>query len=161
MSTAPKLPSDARSPGALRPGRLDDLDTLYRLDQACYSREIAYSHAELREYLSHPRARTWVVEESQTLVGFIIVEQLRGSHGHIITLDVREDHRRCGFGGRLLASAEAWLRSQQVRRITLETATNNQAAIAFWIRSGYEPKDILPGYYLGRQDAYRCEKELA
>ena len=47
-----------------------------------------------------------------------------------------------------------------VRRITLETATSNQAAVAFWQRHGYRYEGLLRGYYLGRLDAYWMVKQL-
>jgi len=78
----------------------------------------------------------------------------------VITLDVRADRRRHGIGRALLDTAEVWLAAQGVRRVRLETAVDNQAALVFWQQAGYEVKGTLPGYYLDRDDAYRMEKEL-
>ena len=138
----------------------EDLEGLYRLDQSCYPPGIAYSRYALREFLSAPGARAWVAEEEETLVAFIIVRQTGGARGHIITLDVREDRRRRGIGTELLRAAEAWLAAQGVKRIRLETATDNAAAVTFWQRAGYATVAHLPRYYLAQQDAYRMEKDL-
>ncbi|OFV81428.1 MAG: hypothetical protein A3D93_01805 [Acidobacteria bacterium RIFCSPHIGHO2_12_FULL_67_30] len=137
-----------------------DFDAAYRLDQTCYPPGIAYSRYALREFLSAPGARAWVAEEEETLVAFIIVRQTGGARGHIITLDVREDRRRRGIGTELLRAAEAWLAAQGVKRVRLETATDNAAALAFWQRAGYATVAHLPRYYLAQQDAYRMEKDL-
>jgi len=139
----------------------EDLEGLYRLDQSCYPPGIAYSRYALREFLGAPGARAWVAEETETLVGFVIVQRIGRDRGHVITLDVREDQRRRGIGTKLLTIGEEWLARQGVRRVRLETAVNNEPAVAFWQKAGYEVTGRLPRYYLDRDDAYRMEKELA
>ncbi len=137
-----------------------DFEAAYRLDQSCYPPGIAYSRFALAAFLAEPGARAWVAEEDGRLVGFVIVRRLRGRRGHVITLDVREEHRRRGVGRALLETAERWLAEQGVRQVRLETAVENPA-VAFWQRMGYETSGVLSRYYLGRQDAYRMEKQLA
>ncbi|MGH9787657.1 MAG: GNAT family N-acetyltransferase [Candidatus Acidiferrales bacterium] len=144
----------------VRSYRPEDFEAIYRLDQGCYPPGIAYSRYALGEFLSLPGARAWVAEEEERLVAFIIARHVSRRHGHIITLDVREDRRRRGVGTTLLATAEEWLRSLGVTRVRLETAVDNAAAVAFWQKTGYTIIGRLPGYYLGRIDALRMEKEL-
>ena len=151
----------------IREFQREDFESAYRLDQSCYEPGIAYSRFALAEFLSLPGAAAWVSEEESQLApptaglsGFIIVRQMGRGRGHVITLDVREEKRRRGVGSRLLATAEDWLRKRGVRRVRLETAVTNEAALAFWQRAGFEATAVLPRYYLGREDAYRMEKEL-
>jgi ribosomal-protein-alanine N-acetyltransferase len=92
-------------------------------------------------------------------VGFIIAEA-EGSEGHIITLDVVAEHRRAGVGTALLGEIEQRLARHGVRKVGLETAINNEAGIAFWLRHGYRGNGVIPGYYLGRTDAHRMGKDL-
>lgn len=145
-----------------------DFEAAYRLDQACYPPGIAYSRYALREFFSLPGTAAWVAEEEEEppppkagLVGFVIVRPVGSRRGHVITLDVRADRRRRGIGRTLLATAETWLRAQGVRRVRLETAVENPTAVAFWRQAGYQVQGVLPRYYLGRDDAYQMEKELA
>lgn len=145
----------------------EDFEAAYRLDQACYPPGIAYSRYALQEFLGAPGARAWVAEEQEelapvqsALVGFVIVRQVGRDRGHVITLDVREDRRRRGIGTTLLKTAEDWLARQGVQRVRLETAVENQAAVAFWQRAGYQVRRVLPRYYLDRDDAYWMEKSL-
>lgn len=152
----------------MREFQAEDFEAVYRLDQACYPPGIAYSRTALREFLSEPGARAWVAEEEgplapreSGLVGFIIVRRVGAERGHVITLDVRADRRRRGLGRKLYETAEAWLAEQGVRRVRLETAVENAAAVAFWQKTGYEIVGLLPRYYLERINAYRMEKELA
>lgn len=138
-----------------------DFEAAYRLDQACYPPGIAYSRYALGEFLREAGARAWVAEDETGLVGFVIVRKLGRERGHVITLDVREDRRRQGMGRELLGAAEAWLASEGVRRVRLETAVENKPAVAFWQQAGYVILGVLPRYYLDRDDAYRMEKELS
>jgi ribosomal-protein-alanine N-acetyltransferase len=137
-----------------------DFEAIYQLDQSCYPPGIAYSRYALGEFLSLPGARAWVAEDEGKHIGFIIARQATRRHGHIITLDVREDRRRQGIGTALLRTAEDWLHGEGVTRVRLETAVDNPAAVAFWEKNSFVTVGVLPGYYLGRVDAYRMEKEL-
>jgi ribosomal-protein-alanine N-acetyltransferase len=144
----------------VREYRPRDFEAAWRLDQSCYPPGIAYSRYALGEFLTLPGARAWVAEDEGQLVAFIIARQVARRHGHIITLDVREDRRRQGMGTALLKTAEEWLRGEGVTRVRLETAVANRAAVAFWEKAGYVAVGVLPSYYLGRMDALRMEKEL-
>jgi len=42
----------------------------------------------------------------------------------------------------------------------LETATTNEAGIAFWERHGYRKEAVLKNYYSGRLDAFEMRKKL-
>ena len=140
-----------------------DLETLYEIDQACYPRGIAYSRRMLRWYLSQPEALCIVAQarraDDLAVLGFIIAEA-RAEEGYIVTIDVLEAHRRSGIGTALLRETERRLAKMGVRYIGLQTATNNQAGVAFWQRHGYRSSGVTRGYYLGRIDAYEMLKEL-
>ncbi len=71
-----------------------------------------------------------------------------------------ESHRRQGLGSALLAESEKNLALRGVRTILLETATDNEAGVAFWKRHGYRIEATLKRYYLQRIDAYEMRKIL-
>jgi ribosomal-protein-alanine N-acetyltransferase len=163
---------------ALRAYEPADFETLYVIDQACYPRGIAYSRRTLRGFLSEPDSWCLVAEPSipgnasaatgapkpaalaeHEIAGFLIAEA-EGAQAHIITIDVQAKYRRAGVGSLLLGELERQLHGRGVRRITLETATSNQGAVAFWQRHGYRYEGLLRGYYLGRLDAYWMVKQL-
>ena len=148
---------DAPVPVALRPYDPHDFAALYRLDQQCFPAGISYSRTMLKYFLKLPSADCLVAAEGSRIVGFILTEE-NPPLAHIITLDVAETHRRRGAGSLLLAESEGNLALRGVRTILLETATENQAAIAFWQRHGYRIEAVLKRYYLGRQDAYEMRK---
>jgi [ribosomal protein S18]-alanine N-acetyltransferase len=140
-----------------------DFEALYEIDQACYPRGIAYSRRMLRWYLSQ-RGSLCILAQApgaaeQAVVGFLIAHS-RGAEGHIVTIDVREARRRSGIGTALLQESERRLAEAGVRHVGLQTATNNEAGVAFWRRHGYRSSGVTRGYYLGRIDAYDMFKEL-
>ena len=55
--------------------------------------------------------------------------------GYLITMDVLPRYRRKGVAAALLAEAERRLAERDVREVWLETATDNEAAIAFWLEA--------------------------
>ena len=143
----------------LRPYEVRDFTALQRLDQACFPPGIAYSKTALRYFLNLAGAECLVAEQDGRIIGFLLAEQ--SDHlAHIITLDVAESARRQGVGSALLVRVEANLAARGVRAILLETATTNEAAIAFWRNHGYRTEATLKRYYLGRVDAYEMRKKL-
>ena len=137
-----------------------DFATLYKLDQACFPLGIAYSKTMLRYFLSQPGAECLVATDEQRIVGFILSEE-NPPLAHIVTLDVASSHRRQRVGSALLSESEANLVFRGVRTMLLETATTNEAGIAFWERHGYRKEAVLKNYYPGRLDAFEMRKKLA
>src|SRR5438445_1897902 len=86
-----------------------DFDTLWRIDQACFAPQLAYSRPELAFYMRRPGSFTLVAEAEgvpgNRTLGFIVAETRRKS-GHIITIDVVAEARRAGVGSALLRAAE-------------------------------------------------------
>jgi len=146
-------------PPTLRSYEPHEFAALYKLDQSCFPAGISYSKATLRYFLTLRSADCTVAEEGGRIVGFILSEE-NPPLAHIITLDVDAKHRRNGIGTALLETQEANLASRGVRSILLETAIDNEAAVAFWKRRGYRIEATLKRYYLGRIDAYEMRKIL-
>lgn len=140
-----------------------DFETLYEIDQACYPRGIAYSRRMLRWFLGQPGAFCIVAQakgdKAPAIIGFLIADH-RGEEGYIVTIDVLATQRRSGVGTALLSETESRLATMGVRYVGLQTATDNEAGVAFWQRHGYRSFGVARGYYLGRIDAYEMIKEL-
>jgi [ribosomal protein S18]-alanine N-acetyltransferase len=136
-----------------------DFSALYRLDQACFPAGISYSKTTLRYFLSLRSADCLVATEGNHIVGFILTEE-NPPLAHIISLDVVEKFRRQGIGSALLGESERNLALRGVRHVLLETATNNEAGVAFWQGHGYRIEATLKRYYLRKIDAYEMRKIL-
>ena len=144
---------------ALRGYEPHDFAALHRLDQSCFPGGISYSKTTLHYFLTIPSADCVVAADGARIAGFILTEE-NPPLAHIITLDVAETHRRQGVGSALLAESEKNLALRGVRTILIETAIENEAAVAFWKRHGYLIEAVLKRYYLGRLDAYEMRKIL-
>jgi ribosomal protein S18 acetylase RimI-like enzyme len=136
-----------------------DFAALYKLDQACFPPGIAYSKTMLRYFLAQDGAECLVATDGGKIVGFMLSEE-NPPLAHIITLDVAESHRRHGVGTALVVESEANLRFRGVRTVLLETATTNEAGIAFWEQHRYRKEAVLKNYYSGRLDAFEMRKKL-
>ncbi len=136
-----------------------DFAALHRLDQSCFPAGVCYSKTTLRYFLTISSADCVVAADGARVAGFILTEE-NPPLAHIITLDVAEAHRRHGVGSALLAESEKNLALRGVRSVLLETAIDNEAAVAFWKRHGYRTEAVLKRYYLARLDAYEMRKIL-
>ena len=117
----------------------------------------------LRWYLNQRGALCIVAEakaKTDTAVLGFIIAHASGEKGYIVTIDVLARHRRSGVGTALLLETERQLAAMGVRYVELQTATNNEAGVAFWERHGYRSSGVARGYYLGRIDAFEMLKEL-
>lgn len=153
-------PGVAPSSVQLRSYLTSDFETLYRIDQICFPKGISYGRFEMKVYLRARGSYCLLAEAGGNVAGFILAE-LAPDEGHIITLDVLEDYRRQGIGSLLLNAAEKEMISRGGKRMVLETATANKAAIALWEKHGYRQMGIMESYYGPGQDAFRMGKELA
>jgi len=143
----------------LRSYRASDFETLYRIDQVCFPEGIAYGRFEMKVYLRAEGSYCLLAETGGNVAGFILAE-LAPDEGHIITLDVLENYRRQGIGSLLLAAAEKEAASRGGKKMVLETATTNNAAIALWRKHGYRQVVTIEDYYGRGRDAFRMGKEL-
>jgi ribosomal-protein-alanine N-acetyltransferase len=150
----------------LRAFRSDDLETLYKIDQACFAPGISYPREELSRFINQRGSSTWVAEESGEIAGFLIAERQAQKVAHIVTIDVVDRWRRRGVGRLLMDAAELWAREQKLLLVYLETAENNIAAQAFYGARGYRKVDSVANYYSDGTSAwvmlkYLKEKEAA
>jgi ribosomal-protein-alanine N-acetyltransferase len=143
----------------LRSYRASDFETLYRIDRVCFPEGIAYGRFEMKVYLRTQGSYCLLAETGGNVAGFILAE-LAPDEGHIITLDVLEEYRRQGIGSILLEAAEKEAASRGVKRMVLETATTNKAAIALWKKHGYRETEVIESYYGHGRNAFKMQKQM-
>jgi ribosomal-protein-alanine N-acetyltransferase len=145
----------------IRRARTADFNTLLEIDAASFPGGVAYDAAELSYFMGLEGAETLVVEEPGGIVAFLIMEvhSTRRS-ATIVTLDVRETHRRSGYGTQLLSHAEDILINHGVEFYDLQVDVTNRAAIDFYKKHGFGKVRTLRNYYSNGNDAYLMVKEL-
>jgi [ribosomal protein S18]-alanine N-acetyltransferase len=143
----------------LRNYKPEDFDTLHEIDQLCYEDEVAYSKRELRAYLRFGGSECVVADADGAIAGFCISAR-QGERGYIVTIDVLPQFRRLHVGTVLLEQIERRLAESGVREVALETATDNDSAVAFWKKHGYRSRGVREGYYPNGRDAFSMVKRL-
>ena len=144
----------------LRAFRSEDLETLYKIDQACFPPGISYPREELRGFIGQRRSRTWIAEENGEVVGFLIAHRQAHNAAHIVTIDVVESWRRRHVGSLLMDAVEQWAREQTLLLVYLEAAENNAPAQSFYEARGYRKVDHLENYYADGASAWIMLKWL-
>lgn len=93
-------------------------------------------------------------ERPELIVGFVGVWMLP-DEAHIVTIAVRESHRRLGVGEMLLQESIELARDKSQSLITLEVRVSNTPAIELYRKYGFEEAGLRPRYYSdNREDAY-------
>jgi len=93
------------------------------------------------------------------IAGFCVTAH-QDDRGYIVTIDVLPQFRREHVGTKLLDEIERRLGANGVREVALETATDNDSAVAFWTKHGYRNRGIKKDYYPGGRDAFAMSKTL-
>lgn len=148
-------------PFMIRNFRPEDFETLWQIDQECFPPGIAYSRQELKVYIRRRGSFTLVAADSgeDEIAGFIVA--YGGLMSHIVTIDVIAGARRAGLGSQLLQAAEDRLREAGSKAVSLETAVDNAAALAFYKHHGYSVVSTWPRYYSNGVDALVMRKDLS
>lgn len=93
-------------------------------------------------------------ERPELITGFIGVWMLP-DEAHIVTIAVRDSHRRQGIGEMLLIAGLDLARERTQPLVTLEVRVSNDAAIRLYEKYGFEQVGLRPRYYSdNREDAY-------
>jgi ribosomal-protein-alanine N-acetyltransferase len=137
----------------------DDLDALWRLDQACFEPGVAYSKPELRFLLARPDTVALAADRDGSLSGFAVGHR-SGAKGHIVTVDVADSERRRGVGRTLLSETLRRLERAGAREIRLEVDPRNAAAIRLYESFGFHRGRELKGYYGRGRDGLEMRREL-
>ena len=93
-------------------------------------------------------------EPPELVVGFVGVWYGSGE-GHIVSIAVREEHRRQGLGELLLLGAVEMTVHREQQVVTLEVRVSNESAQSLYAKYGFAKMGIRRGYYSdNREDAH-------
>src|SRR5687767_500404 len=139
-----------------------DFPILLSIDQACFPEGIAYDSAELSYFMNREQAETIVLEEDGQIAAFLIIEirrlGRRRKAATMVTLDVRQEHRRKGHASTLLRRSIEILEGNGVRLYELQVDVHNASAIALYRKHGFEIARTIRNYYANGHDAYLMTK---
>lgn len=139
---------------SLRRMRLIDVDAVMEVERASFSSPWTESQIRAEVICRDTRSCPLVlVDGTDTIVGYFIVWNIAGEM-HLLSIAVHPDHRRKGYGRRMLATLLCWAERTAVSEIFLEVRQSNAAAQALYRSFGFATSGIRKGYYTdNREDA--------
>lgn len=149
----------------LRDYSSSDLGAIFALDVVCFAPPFRFSERAMRQFAEARNALTVIAEDdiAGQIAGFCIAhaEKVRnGLAAYIVTLDVAPEYRRRGLAREMVQTIEHRAVQAGCDAIELHVSVENEGAIAFYEREGYERSHIVKGFYgLGRH-AYVYRKPL-
>ena len=139
----------------IRPVRQDDVAEISLLEETSFNDPYpSYFLSELAR--DHPDTFL-VLTLNNEIVAYGVVDHWE-DHDHLISIAVRPDSRRKGFGERLLIELERRLSKE--RPLKLEVRQSNLAAIQLYSKRGFTKIGTAEGYYGDGEDAIIMEKRL-
>jgi ribosomal-protein-alanine N-acetyltransferase len=108
----------------------------------------AWDTGAFQGLLNHPGSTAFLARlgTPPEPIGFI-VGQLAADEAEILTLGVRADRQRHGIGRRLVEALGRAAKKAEVRRLFLEVAATNAAALGLYKSMGYQEVGRRKGYY--------------
>ena len=101
-----------------------------------------------------------LAEDEAPLAGFGVME-FGEREAHLVLLAVAPRRRRQGVARHILGWLEKSARTAGLSAIRLEVRAGNRGAQRFYAKLGYRRRRYMPGFYQGREAAYRMVKALA
>ena len=137
-----------------------DLNECWRLDQICFSDGEAYDRETIRYLLSHNQSVCYkIVSPSDRMLAFVVGMIEPDGTGHVVALAVSPDHRRRGYGRRLMHAIEHGFFQRGINTVRLEVRTSNDIAQRLYIDLGYKTIRRLHRYYTSGDDGYLMIKD--
>jgi ribosomal-protein-alanine N-acetyltransferase len=127
---------------AVRIAALDDAALLARLHAECFDE--AWDEAAFAAFLRDPHAFALIAREDQA---FALV-RTAADECEILTLCTQPDRRRLGFARALIEAGAAEAHRRGARRMFLEVASDNEAALSLYGSAGFAPIGRRPDYYV-------------
>ena len=124
--TRPLVPEHKAVGASLRPLAPHEIDDLAALDQRAFPWPWQLSSGELIQLLL-TTSRLAILEFQSLLIGYVCTDVV-GEHAQIIRLAVDPVYQGMGFGRYLLADALDFAAATGVRRISLNTQTQNRSS---------------------------------
>src|SRR5712692_4543727 len=139
----------------IRPVKQDDVAEISLLEEASFNDP--YPSYFLSELARDNPDTFLVLTLNNEIVAYGVVDHWE-DHDHLISIAVRPDSRRKGFGEILLVALEKRLSKE--RPLKLEVRQNNLAAIHLYSKMGFTKTGLAEGYYGDGEDAIIMEQKL-
>lgn len=145
----------------IRPTGVEDLDAIETVEKRCFAGE-AFSRRQLHYLLGHAQGANFAARSNGAIVGYIsLLKRCTAGNLRIYSVAVDPAARGCGAGQALVEAAIDLAHQLQLREVTLEVRTDNDAALRLYTRNGFRPGKLLRDYYPDGGDARRMVLRLS
>ncbi len=156
MAAAPR---PGRHPIALATGRDAEQIAAMARSEIEYGLPWGWTAMRVARSIADRATNVAVLREQDAITAFGIMKY-RDETAHLLLLAVHAAHRRRGIGSALVVWLEEVARTAGILRLGVEARADNEAALAFYRRHGFEELVTVPGMYSGRVDGVRLTKTL-
>ena len=101
-----------------------------------------------------------VAEKLHKIVGFIVGIKTSNGIARITLLSVDKKFRKQGIGSALITQFLKEMYLQNIRQVELEVRINNDAAIKFYKKHGFDVIETVPRFYPTGEDACIMKRVL-
>ncbi|HTK34910.1 MAG TPA: ribosomal protein S18-alanine N-acetyltransferase [Caulobacteraceae bacterium] len=122
----------------------DAADLLAEIHASAFDRP--WDAGDLADMMSGHGAHLLALRAEGRIEGFILFQAVAGE-AEILTLAVRPDARRRGFGLILVEGAAAKAQAAGAATLWLDVAADNESALGLYSRAGFETLGRRRGYY--------------
>jgi ribosomal-protein-alanine N-acetyltransferase len=129
----------------IEPGEIKDADTIGKLHAQGFYR--GWPREEFESFLRGQETPVFVAADSKRRIAGFLILRLAADEAELITVAVDPKWRKKGIGRALLRAAFADLMMSPARRMFLEVAADNAAAIRLYQTEGFKEVGRRDGYY--------------
>lgn len=141
--------------------RPDQFEELHRLDQRSFGKAEAYTYLFLRQLFDAFRRDYLVLADGESLLGYVLGVRNSGEdRATIMALCVAPEHRKHGYGRRLLDAAVARLRDAGAKSVSLMVNPDNGPAYGLYRAYGFAFVRHCPDYFGPGEDRDELRLEL-
>ena len=141
----------------IRPVSLSDISRLHSIE--IHSFKGPFSRKMLEKLAQTPNIVFLVGEIKQNIIGYVI-NSLRQSEAHLISIVSDEKYRRRGFSSVLIQNVIKKLQEKGIKKLKLEVRVGNEVAKAFYAKFNFKIIKNKPRYYSDGEDALEMELDL-
>lgn len=135
----------------LRPAQHSDLPAVLAIEQSSFP--LPWTEAAFYSEFGNPYSFMWVLEEQTLIIGYICTWFIH-DEGQIVKIAVLPRYRRGGFGSMLIRHVLQEAGKKQIRLLSLEVRSSNQAALELYTKFGFQRTAVRKCYYENGEDAW-------
>jgi ribosomal-protein-alanine N-acetyltransferase len=142
----------------IRPASSVDLEDICAIEQESFS--APYPRYLLRKLIDERTTSFLVaVDDSSKITGYCVLSLERNA-GHLISIAVEPEYRRIGIASALMENMIRLAVSQGAKEVWLEVKTDNEAAIALYLKFKFTKSMVIENYYSDGSPALRMQLAL-